>query len=57
LNPIAQVDTEAQPSLASRYAIQSIPMLILFHHGKEVVRSAGVMSSQDLVKWVNEHLG
>lgn len=52
----AKVDTEAQPSLASRFAIQSIPMLVLFHHGKEIARNAGVISSQDLVKWVNKHL-
>ena len=53
---LAKVDTEAQPSLASRYAIQSIPMLVLFHHGKEVGRNAGVISSQDLVKWVKKQL-
>ena len=54
---LAKVNTEAQPSLASRYAIQSIPMLVLFNHGKEVARNAGVISSQDLVKWVNKQLG
>ncbi|KTC82613.1 thioredoxin TrxC [Legionella cherrii] len=53
---LAKVDTEAQPYLASRFTIQSIPMLVLFRHGKEIARNAGVISSQDLVKWVNKHL-
>lgn len=49
---LAKVDIEAHSSLASRYAIQSIPMIVLFHRGKEIGRNAGVMGSQDLVRWV-----
>ncbi len=53
---LAKVDIQTQHFLASRYVIHSIPMLVLFHHGKEVARNAGVISSQDLVKWVKKQL-
>ena len=54
---LVKVNTETEPALAARYTIQSIPTLILFFHGKEVARSAGAMGAQDMVRWVNQHLG
>jgi thioredoxin 2 len=48
---LAKVDTEAQPALASRYGIRSIPTMVLLHKGREVARQAGAMSSADIVRW------
>jgi len=53
---LAKVDTEAQQSVAARYAIRSIPTLILFRDGREVARQAGAMSRNDIVQWVNRAL-
>ena len=53
---LAKVDTEAQQSVAGRYAIRSIPTLILFRDGREVARQAGAMSRNDIVQWVNRAL-
>ena len=53
---LAKVDTEAEPPLAARYDIRSIPTLVLFHSMREVARQAGAMSAQDLVRWVNTHI-
>lgn len=50
---LAKVDTEAEPVLASRYGIRSIPTLILFRNGREVARQAGAMGAADIVRWVN----
>jgi len=48
---LAKVDTEAEPELAARYAIRSIPTLILFHGGREVARQSGAMAAGDIVNW------
>lgn len=49
---LAKVDTEAQPALAGRHAIRSIPTLILFKGGREVARHSGAMASADIERWV-----
>lgn len=49
---LGKVDTEAQPALAARFGIRSIPTLILFRGGREVARQAGAMSAADIVRWV-----
>ncbi len=53
---LVKVNTETEQTLAARYTIQSIPTLMLFFHGKEVIRTAGAMGTQDIVRWVNQHL-
>jgi len=53
---LAKVDTDTAPGIGSRYGIRSIPTLILFHGGREVVRQAGMMGTQDIVRWVQAHI-
>ena len=53
---LAKVDTEAVPSLGSRYNVRSIPTLALFKNGREVARQAGAMGAADIVRWVQSHL-
>jgi thioredoxin 2 len=48
----AKVDTEAEPALAERFGIRSIPTLALFRDGREVARQAGAMGSADIARWV-----
>lgn len=48
---LAKLDTEAEPALASRYAIRSIPTLLLLHRGRELARQAGAMSAPDIERW------
>lgn len=49
---VAKVNTEAEPALAARYDIRSIPTLVLFRDGREVARQPGAMGAQDIVRWV-----
>lgn len=49
---LGKVDTEAEPDLAARFHIRSIPTLILFSRGQEVAREAGARDLQSLVRWV-----
>ncbi|MGB5077441.1 MAG: thioredoxin TrxC [Sphingorhabdus sp.] len=48
---LLKVDTEAQQTLAARYAIRSIPTLILFMNGKEKARMSGAVNQQAIVDW------
>ena len=53
---LAKVDTEAEQGLAQRFAIRSIPTLILFKQGKEIARQAGAMGEADIVRWVQTQI-
>ena len=50
---LAKVNTEAEPALGTQYDIRSIPTLALFRNGREVARQPGVMTAQDIVRWVH----
>ena len=50
---LAKVNTEAEPALGAQYNIRSIPTLALFRNGSEVARQPGVMTVQDIVRWVH----
>jgi thioredoxin 2 len=54
---LAKLDTEAAQAVAARYNIRSIPTLILFREGREVLRQPGAMSAGDIVKWVTSGIG
>jgi len=49
---LGKVDTEAEPALGNRFAIRSIPTLVLFIDGREVARQPGAMGMQDILRWV-----
>lgn len=51
-----KVDTEAAPKASARYAIRSIPTLILFIGGEESARISGALSASDLQRWIESHL-
>jgi thioredoxin 2 len=49
---VLKVDTEAQPDVAGRFAIRSIPHFIVFKEGKPIVRESGARSQSALAKLV-----
>ncbi len=51
---LAKVDTEAEPELAARYGIRSIPTLAVFKQGAEVARQAGAMDLQSFLRWARQ---
>ena len=53
---LLKVDTEAEPELASRYDIRSIPTLMLFAGGRPVARTAGAMDARGIVAWTRAHV-
>ncbi|MGC9419906.1 MAG: thioredoxin TrxC [Rhodovulum sp.] len=53
----AKVDTQANPDATVRYDIRGIPLLILFHKGREVARLAGARPAADIQSFVHQHVG
>ncbi|MCK9282721.1 MAG: thioredoxin TrxC [Rhodocyclaceae bacterium] len=49
---LAKVNTEEEQALAARFAIRSIPTLIIFQLGHEVARQSGAMGGADLMRWI-----
>ena len=54
---LGKLDTEAEPVIAARYAIRSIPSLVLIHKGREVARQAGAMPAAAIVQWARRAAG
>ncbi|HXZ49994.1 MAG TPA: thioredoxin TrxC [Usitatibacter sp.] len=53
---LAKVDTEAEPDIAGRYGIRSIPTLIAFRNGREVGRTSGALGLPQLMQWIDAHV-
>ena len=53
---LLKVDTESEQALASRYAVRSIPTIMIFSAGQEKARIAGALDLNRLLAWVNQNL-
>ena len=53
---LIKLDTEAEPALAARYGIRSIPTFAIFLGGHEIARQAGAMDYAALIRWVRTHI-
>ncbi|HEY1588678.1 MAG TPA: thioredoxin TrxC [Rhodanobacter sp.] len=49
---LAKLDTEAQPQLAQRFNIRSIPTLIMFRQGRKIARQSGALNAAQLQQFV-----
>ena len=49
---LLKVNIEEEPVVAERYAIQSIPMLMLFSQGNRTAQTAGTTNAAGVVAWV-----
>lgn len=54
---LAKVNTEAEPQLASQFAIRSIPTLVVFRGGREVDRMSGALDARGLNAWITRWAG
>lgn len=53
---LAKVNTEEAQDLAGRFAIRSIPTMVLFKDGREFARQSGATNTAGIVQWVRSHL-
>ena len=51
---LGKLDTEAEQALAARYAIRSIPTIMLFRSGREIARQSGAMTEPAIVAWARK---
>ncbi len=47
----AKVDSDASPVTSARFAIRSIPTMVMLHAGKEAKRQAGAVQAAQIVAW------
>lgn len=52
---LGKLNTEEFGEIAARFAIRSIPTLVLIHRGREIARQSGAMGSADIVHWARAH--
>ena len=48
---LAKVDSDANPALAARFAIRSLPTLVKLQRGKEASRLAGARPARDIIQF------
>lgn len=51
---VGKVNTDEQPELAGEFGIMSIPTLVLIKDGKEVKRSVGAVSKQEIIDFASK---
>ena len=54
---LGKLDTEAEQAIAARFAIRSIPTLIIVHKGREIARQSGAMPVTAIVTWAQRVAG
>jgi len=53
---LVKVDTEANPDIAQRYRIMSIPNVKMFYQGEVIGEFQGALPRPSIEKWLNEYL-
>jgi thioredoxin 1 len=53
---VVKVNVDEKQHVAAKYQIQSIPTVILFKNGKEVLRLPGARQKRDLIQAISPHL-
>jgi len=54
---VGKVDVDKSPTLASRYEVQSIPLVVLFENGQAVARVVGAKPEKEYRSLVDSKLG
>lgn len=54
---LGKLDTEAEQVIAGRYAIRSIPTLVLIAKGRELARQSGALPASAIATWTRQKLG
>ncbi len=53
---VGKVNVDENQGIAMRYAIRGLPTLLLFKDGQVVDASMGLVSKDQLKKWVEKHI-
>jgi thioredoxin 1 len=53
---VGKLDVDANPRTAARFAVQSIPTLLILKDGREIDRLVGVQSREVILRRLQPHL-
>ena len=53
---LVKVNVDAEPALAERFHVRSVPTLALAFQGRELARASGARSAAQLVEWTRDQL-
>jgi len=53
---LARLNTETDPTIASQYAVTSLPTLILFRNNRELARQSGAMTAEQIIAWARARI-
>ncbi|RUW61087.1 thioredoxin TrxC [Mesorhizobium sp. M7A.F.Ca.US.008.03.1.1] len=53
---LIKLNSDNEQAVAARLDIRSIPTMVLFHGGREIARTSGVMTAGQIVRWVRDRL-
>ena len=51
---VVSINVDDEEDLATTYNVFTIPGLVLLENGKEIKRNVGLMSKEDLIKFIGE---
>lgn len=54
---VLKVDTDANPQLASRYGVESIPNIMIFQEGQQVFSRPGFSRRDEMRTWIEDFIG
>jgi thioredoxin 2 len=54
---LVKVNIDEEPEVARRFAVQSIPTVLLALYGRELGRLAGVRPAAELARWAESRIG
>ena len=49
---IIKIDVDKNQPLAAQYQVRGVPTMLLFQNGKQVWRQSGVLSKQEIIKFI-----
>ncbi len=53
---LIKLNSDNEPAISSRLGIRSIPTMVMFRGGREIARTSGAMSAQQIVRWIRSQL-
>ena len=53
---LVKINLDEEPELARRFAVRSVPTIVLALHGRELGRRTGAMRAEELDRWARERL-
>lgn len=50
---VFKIDVDQEPMLADRFAVRTLPTLVILYKGEEIARNGGAMDADELKSWAS----